>query len=121
MAQRQKTQPLEYGSAGCTFKNLLISPPVLSKIGRLIPQEFKDREALPAAWVVDKILGMKGRQVGQARISEKHANFIVNLSNATAKDVMALIKMVKRKAKALTGVELEEEVELVGFGRCRES
>ena len=58
---------------------------------------------------------LKGKQIGDAQISEKHANFIVNLGGAKAKDVLSLIKLAREKVKKVFGIELETEIQLVGF------
>ena len=58
--------------------------------------------------------GLKGKQIGGAKISEKHANFIINTGKATAADVKALIDLMKNKVREKFGVELEEEVRYVG-------
>nr|WP_176697373.1 hypothetical protein [Candidatus Kryptonium thompsoni] len=58
---------------------------------------------------------MKGIQIGGAQISEKHANFIINKGNATASDVLELIKLAQRKVYEKFGVKLELEVRLIGF------
>ena len=55
--------------------------------------------------------GLKGKKVGNVKISEKHSNFIVNLGNGKAKDVMRLIKIIKNKVKKKFGVVLEEEIQ----------
>ncbi|HTI73244.1 MAG TPA: UDP-N-acetylmuramate dehydrogenase [Candidatus Limnocylindria bacterium] len=85
----QPNQP----SAGCTFKN--------------------PRVDLPAGRLIDE-LGLKGLRVGDAMVSDIHANFFVNLGNATAADVLSLIAEVKRRALEQRGVSLETEVEIVG-------
>ncbi len=89
---RRDTQPLTLPSAGCVFKN-----PVNDSAGRLV-----------------EAAGLKGARVGDAEVSEKHANFIVNRGNASAKDVLTLIKMVQAKVIRKTGVKLELELKLVG-------
>lgn len=68
-----------------------------------------------AAWKFIEKAGLKGLKIGGAGVSEKHANFIVNLGSATANDVRALIDTIKRGVFEKTGVSLEEEVELWGF------
>ncbi|PIP31394.1 UDP-N-acetylenolpyruvoylglucosamine reductase [bacterium (Candidatus Gribaldobacteria) CG23_combo_of_CG06-09_8_20_14_all_37_87_8] len=87
MAYRQKNHPLEYGSAGSVFKN---------------PHN------LPAGEAIEKV-GLKGKQIGQAKISEKHSNFIVNLGTATSSDVKALIDLAKKQVKEKLKIDLEEE------------
>jgi UDP-N-acetylmuramate dehydrogenase len=59
-------------------------------------------------------LGLKGVRVGGARLSEKHSNWIVNEGGATAKDVLALIGLIRDKVKEATGIRLETEVKVVG-------
>ena len=95
LAQRrcQPKQP----SAGCVFKN---SPPVST--GALIDQ-----------------VGLKGKKIGGAQISPQHANFIVNLGQAKANDVIELIQVIKAEVKQRLGVALEEEICLLGFGTIK--
>ncbi len=90
--KRSQTQPLALPNCGSVFKN---------------PQgDF-------AARLIEGV-GLKGKQHGQARISEIHANFIVNQGGARAEDVLALMRLAKTEVKAKTGIELEPEVRLVG-------
>jgi len=93
LKKRKATQPLDYPSAGCIFKN-----PLNRNAGYLIEQ-----------------CGLKGKKIGQAMISEKHANFIINLDGAKARDVLSLIKLIKEDVKKRFNIELEEEIEYVGF------
>ncbi len=79
-------------SAGSVFKN-----PVKFSAGKLIEQ-----------------CGLKGKRVGNVKISEKHANFIVNLGKGKAKDVIKLIKLAKNKVKNKFGINLEEEIQYLG-------
>jgi UDP-N-acetylmuramate dehydrogenase len=92
LAHRRRTQPLELPNAGCIFKN-----PVGESAGHIIDE-----------------LKLKGRRVGNAQISEKHANFIVNLGKATASDVLALIVQVRDRVKQEKGIELALEAQIVG-------
>lgn len=95
---RMKTQPLKDKSAGCIFRN-----PIGVSAGSLI-----DR------------CGLKGLSVGGAKVSEVHANFIVNVGNASSQDVITLIRLVQEKVFAQTGVLLESEIRLIdaqGFSR----
>ena len=66
-----------------------------------------------AGRIIDS-LGLKGAVAGAARVSELHANFIVNEDDATAADVFSLIRQVKERVAGETGVQLELEVELIG-------
>jgi UDP-N-acetylenolpyruvoylglucosamine reductase len=90
--KRWQSQPKE-SSAGCIFKNPL--------------------RTLSAGQLIED-LGLKGTRRGGAVISELHGNFIVNEGSATATDVLELIELIKARAKAERGVELREEVEIIG-------
>ncbi|HET7258418.1 MAG TPA: UDP-N-acetylmuramate dehydrogenase [Candidatus Acidoferrum sp.] len=86
--KRRSSQPLGQKSAGCIFKN----PPGASA-GRMIDE-----------------LGLKGLNVGDARVSDRHANFFVNAGKASAKDMLALIADVRERVRKSFGVILENEV-----------
>ena len=90
--RRHETQPLDQPNMGSVFKNP--------------PKHF-------AAQMIEE-LGLKGVRVGGARLSEKHSNWIVNEGGATAKDVLALIGLIRDKVKEATGIRLETEVKVVG-------
>jgi UDP-N-acetylenolpyruvoylglucosamine reductase len=74
---------------------------------------FKNPAAIPAGKLVDE-LGLKGMRVGGAVVSAEHGNFIINDGKATARDVLELIEILKAKAKAVRGIELHTEVEIIG-------
>lgn len=101
LARRKATQPIDYPSCGSVFKN--------------------PRSSGKSAWQVVDQLGLRGHRIGDAQISEKHSNFIINLGSAQARDVRALIDLVKNRAQAELGIELEEEVMYVGDFELRES
>lgn len=90
--QRKEKQPLEYPSAGSTFKR-------------------------PDGYFVGKLIddaGLKGKRIGGAEISTKHSGFIVNVDNAKAADVLALINLVKDEIYAKYNVKLQEEIIIMG-------
>jgi UDP-N-acetylmuramate dehydrogenase len=91
--RRNETQPLELPNLGSMFKN-----PANTYAAKLIEQA-----------------GLKGKRVGDAQVSEKHANFIVNLGKARAEDVLRLIDLVKRTVYQNSGLMLELEIKMVGF------
>jgi UDP-N-acetylmuramate dehydrogenase len=93
---RRRQQPLARPSAGSFFKN----PPNGKSAGYLIDAA-----------------GLKGRRVGDAAVSHRHANFIVNRGRATADDVLALMEQIQRRVYARFGVWLEPEVVIVGRRR----
>jgi len=86
--KRRSSQPMGQKSAGCIFKN----PPGASA-GRLIDE-----------------LGLKGRSIGDARVSDRHANFFVNTGQASARDMLTLIAEVREQVEKAYGVKLENEV-----------
>lgn len=89
--RRLESQPLEYPSAGSTFRN-----PENDYAGRLIEE-----------------CGLKGKTFGGAMVSEKHANFIINYNNATPSDIRGLIKLVHDTVLEKTGIDLIVEQELI--------
>ena len=93
LRKRKNKHPLEYRNAGSIFKN--------------------PNGGIPAGRIIDES-GLKGTQIGEAKISEKHGNFIVNLGNAKASDIIALIDMIKTKVKNERGIALQTEVMIVG-------
>lgn len=74
---------------------------------------FKKIEGVGAGRLIDQA-GLKGRQIGQAQISEKHANYIVNLGGATASDVLALITLAQHEVARQFGYQLEPEITIIG-------
>ena len=92
LKRKKESQPLEYPSAGSVFKN-----PPDDYAGRLIEKA-----------------GLKGKKIGGAMISEKHANFIVNTGGAKAKDILDLIYLSQETVKKETGIQLEPEIRVVG-------
>jgi UDP-N-acetylmuramate dehydrogenase len=74
---------------------------------------FKNPGPEPAGQLIESA-GLKGRRVGDAQVSEKHANFVVNIGRARAADVIALIKQVGRTVEERTGITLELELKIVG-------
>ena len=74
---------------------------------------FKKIEAVGAGRLIDQV-GLKGKRIGGAKISEKHANFLVNTGNATAADVVNLATLAQQTVKSQLGYELEMEIRLVG-------
>ena len=90
--QRREKQPLQYPSAGSTFKR-------------------------PTGYFAGKLLqdsGLKGKTIGGAQVSEKHAGFLINQKDATAQDILELIAYCQKEVEAQFGVRLETEVKIVG-------
>ena len=100
--RRSSTQPLGLPSSGCMFKNISLADRM--RLG--VP-------TASAGYLIDKA-GLKGLSVGGAKVSDVHANFIVNDGTAKASDVNELVALVRSKVKEKFGVDLIEEVILIG-------
>ncbi len=91
--QKVETQPFAEENAGCMFKN-----PTGDSAGRLID-----------------ISGLKGYRIGGAEVSKVHGNFILNIDNATAEDVLKLVAYIQDQVREKTGISLQTEVKRLGF------
>ena len=94
--KRKRTQPLKFRSAGSVFKN--------------------PSSSIAAGYLIDQA-GLKGLEIGNAKISEKHANFIVNLGNASSYDILKIIKIIKYEIYKKFKIKLELEIKLIGFNK----
>lgn len=94
LERRRNSQPVDVPSCGCVFRN----PEGDKSAGRLIDEA-----------------GLKGTKIGDAVISEKHANFIINDGNASAKDILSLMALARKIIHERTGITLEPEVRTAGF------
>lgn len=94
MKKRLETQPLDYPSAGSVFRN-----PANDFAGRIIEEDIK----------------FKGKQVGGAKVSDKHANFIINYDNATGSDIRNLISLIKKQVKEKDNIDLIVEQEIIDW------
>ena len=92
MKKRLETQPLDYPSAGSVFRN-----PENDFAGRIIEED----------------LNLKGKTIGGAKVSEKHANFIINYNNATSMDIKKLIDLIKKEAKEKDNIDFIVEQEII--------
>jgi UDP-N-acetylmuramate dehydrogenase len=113
LKMRNEKLPLEFGSAGSVFKNIEVSEEILEKLRNYeIPPKFIELGKIPAAWLIENC-SLKGKRVGGAQISEKHANFIVNTGGAETKDILDLINLIKQEIREKIEIKLEEEIEVV--------
>ena len=92
--RRLSSQPLEYPSAGSVFRN-----PEGDAAGRIIEQD----------------INFKGKRIGGAEVSQKHANFIINIDNASSNDVKDLIELIHKEVKDKTGIDLIIEQEFINW------
>jgi UDP-N-acetylmuramate dehydrogenase len=97
-ANREASQPIKSKTGGSTFKN---------------PPGHK-------AWALIDEAGCRGLRIGDAQVSEKHTNFLINLGEAKAADIEALGEEVRKRVKAKSGIELEWEIKRVGLSPSAE-
>lgn len=102
--RRNEEQPVGIACSGCVFRNIshddamrLATPNITTSTGYIIES-----------------LGLKGTRIGGAQISDRHANYILNINEASSKDVFDLINLVKEKAKNTYSLDLKEEIFFVG-------
>ncbi len=113
---RNKNHPLNFPSAGSVFKNPKTKINLSQKLLKDFPElkEFNKNNLIPIGYLIEKC-GLKGKKIGQVKVSEKHCNFIVNLGQGRAKEVITLIKLIKQKVKKKFGIELEEEIVILTY------
>lgn len=114
VAIRESKHPQDAKCAGSFFVNPVVKD-------KSLRQEFeKDTgmspkgETLPAGWLIDHV-GLRGKKIGGAMISDHHPNYLVNTGNATAEDIMILASLVKTRVRDELHVKLEAEVQFVSF------
>jgi UDP-N-acetylmuramate dehydrogenase len=112
---RRTKHPMNFPSAGSVFVNpemIVKSKKLLEKFPEL--NEYNKKGVIPSGYLIEKC-GLAGKKIGNAQISEKHANFIVNLGSAESKDVLSLMDLAKKKVKKVFVIKLEPEIQFVGF------
>lgn len=114
MRQREAKHPQSAKCAGSFFTNPIVSDAGLReefvKDTGKVPKDDK----LPAGWLIDHV-GLRGKRLGGAEVSPMHPNYLVNTGTATADDVVMLASLVKQRVRTELGVQLKEEIQLVGF------
>ena len=113
---RLASQP-QQSSAGCIFKNLEIN--ILQKQNIKLAKKLKAQRLvrggkIGAGWFIEQA-GLKGKIIGGAKVSEKHANFIINTGQAKAKDVIKLANLIEQQVKDKFNISLNKEIQLLGF------
>ena len=115
----------KFPSAGCSFKNIIVTDEIKEKIKAINPEGEQKIKGGPsqgggaskigAGWFIDQA-GLKGYKIGGAQVSAEHANFVVKVDdNARAEDIVMLISYVKQQVRDKFGIQLQEEVQYVGF------
>ena len=137
LKHRVAKHPMNFPSAGSTFVNPVVKiypvkyrKAVISALPKLFDrmknkkfinkypelEGYIKKGVIPSGYLIEKC-GLAGRRIGNAQISEKHCNFIINLGGAKSKDVLSLMDLAKKNVKENFGVSLEPEIQLVGFSK----
>ncbi len=111
---RAEKHPLDMPNLGSWFKNVALTDEIKEKLKDFDLSKFEKYKKIPAAFLIESA-GLKGYQIGGAQMSEKHANFLVNKDQASAEDVVNLSKYVEEQVKEKYDIQLEEEVQYIGF------
>ena len=122
LAKKRQGQDLENKSAGCTFKNPKFpdNKKFLEHLRKSLEFEETDFKELTknnqisAGFLIDR-LDLKGKKIGGIQISPKHANFLINMGNATAEDVVIMMSLIKEKVRNHFDIQLQDEIQLIGF------
>lgn len=117
LAKRKDEQPLGASSAGCMFKNVEVKSGEADRYLAILPDEahnFVRRGRIPAGWLIQKA-GLKNFSVGKATVSDRHANFCLNLGGATASDIKTLSERIQDRVASVFSIHLEPEVQFLGF------
>jgi UDP-N-acetylmuramate dehydrogenase len=110
--RRKISQPIEFPSVGCVFKNYLgviKDKKIIEKFPGI--KIFNQKNIIPAGFFIERC-GLKGKKINDAKISEKHANFIININKARARDVLQLISLIKISVNKNFKINLEEEIQI---------
>lgn len=114
IATREQKHPQRMLCAGSFFMNPTVS-------NELLRREFEHDtgmpvkgDVLPAGWLIDHV-GLRGKEVGGAKVSDIHPNYIVNTGTATAEHILILASLIKQRVRTELGIRLREEVQMVGF------
>lgn len=110
---RNEKFPVTMKCAGSIFKNLLLSE-LPSDVAALVPPSVVREGKIPAAWFLEQV-GAKGMQRGDIHVATYHANLLYNAGDGTAVDLRAVIVELKRRVRERFGIEIEEEVQYVGW------
>ncbi|MEK7643485.1 MAG: UDP-N-acetylmuramate dehydrogenase [Patescibacteria group bacterium] len=116
--ERARSQDIGSSSAGCLFKNIRWPKDDVAhaRLLRRFPElaQFSQRSTVPSSFLIDR-LGLKGKKIGHAFISPKHANFIINEGGATAEEIIILAGLIKEYVHRKFDLQLEEEIQMIGF------
>ncbi|OGI16244.1 MAG: UDP-N-acetylenolpyruvoylglucosamine reductase [Candidatus Moranbacteria bacterium RIFCSPHIGHO2_01_FULL_54_31] len=113
-AAREAKHPQNVRCAGSFFMNPVVKDEHLREEFAKDTGMTPKGDALPAGWIIDHV-GLRGKRIGGAMISDRHPNYLINIGAATAEDVITLASLVKTRVRDELGIRLKEEVQFVGF------
>lgn len=114
IALRESKHSQKVRCAGSFFMNPIVKDEKLfAEFKKDTGTESRDKK-LPAGWLIDHV-GLRGKKIGGAMVSVQHPNYLVNVDNATAEDVLMLASLIKTRVRDELGVRLKEEVQFVGM------
>lgn len=109
--KKMVNQPTTASSAGCMFQNPKLEPDQVPESLR----EARNPDGTVSAWRFIAEVGLQGMKVGNLQISDKHANFLVNLGGGTADQAVQIFSLVKQRVRDTLGIQLHEEIQYLGF------
>jgi len=113
LAVRNAKYPPEMRCAGSIFKNLILAE-LPARVQAMVPPDVVKGGKVPSAWFLD-VTGVKGMKSGGIHVADYHANLIFNAGGGTARELRQVISELKRRVRDRFGIDLEEEVQYVGF------
>lgn len=114
IATRETKHPQHLLCAGSFFMNPVVLDVTLRKEFELDTGMPSKDDKLPAGWIIDHV-GLRGKEVGGAKVSDIHPNYIINTGTATAESILILTSLIKQRVRTEANVRLQEEVQMVGF------
>lgn len=108
---KNSNQPTTAATAGCMFKNPVVT---LAQLPETL-KPYRLADGTISAWRLIDHLGLKGKQIGRVQVSPKHGNFMINVGGATADHVVQLTSYIKQQVRDTLGIQLQEEVQYLGF------
>lgn len=114
IATREMKHPQRLLCAGSFFMNPVVPDAKLRKEFELDTGVTVKDDKLPAGWLIDHV-GLRGKEVGGAKVSDIHPNYIINTGAATAESILILTSIIKQRVRTEANVRLQEEVQMVGF------
>lgn len=111
---REMKHPQRLLCAGSFFMNPVVTDEALRREFELDTGAPVKDEKLPAGWLIDHV-GLRGKEIGGAKVSDIHPNYLVNTGTATAESILILASVIKQRVRTELGIRLREEVQMVGF------